>query len=56
MNMVKLRRDIDRARTIIDLVKKREKLKREVLSKDWDVFEIRCAATTITANLSTHCA
>ncbi len=42
--MTKLRRDMDRARTIIDLVRKREKFKREALAKDWEVYQHRYIA------------
>ena len=54
MNMLKLRRDMDRARTIIDLVKKREKLKREALCQDWEVIQARYVAERMFAGLVTR--
>ena len=41
MHMLKLRRDLDRVRTIIDLVKRREKIKRDTLAAEAEVLENR---------------
>lgn len=56
MNMTKLRRDMDRARTIIDLVRKREKMKRESICKDWDVYEARFRLQDWDGSLLERCA
>ena len=41
MHMLKLRRDLDRVRTIIDLVKRREKIKRDTLAAEAEGLENR---------------
>ena len=40
--MLKLRRDLNRACTILDMVKRREQSKKELLQLTVEVFEKRC--------------
>lgn len=44
--MLKLRRDLSRAVTLLEMVKRREKAKREYLNLNIEVFERRCVGLT----------
>lgn len=43
MNMLKLLRDFDKARTILDMIRKREKRKKELLKLDMEIVDRRVA-------------
>ena len=55
MHLLKLRRDLDRVRTIIDLVNRREKIKRDTLAAEAEVLENRLGASQQFVIRTAHC-
>jgi hypothetical protein len=52
--LIKLRRHLDKARTLIDLVKRREKLKQRQSSASWDVLEYQWATAKPSSGRYAH--